>query len=43
MTTQQPAAPSILDAAMILKLVADARYLREKARADYLDAERGAL
>ena len=26
---------------MILKVVADARYLREKARADYLDAERG--
>jgi len=26
---------------MILNVVADARYLREKARADYLDAERG--
>ncbi len=25
---------------MILKVVADARHLREKARADYLDAER---
>jgi putative transposase len=36
----QPAAFTLLDAAMILKVVADARYQREKARADYLDAER---
>ena len=32
------AKPPALDPIMILKTVADARYLREKVRADYLDA-----